>query len=197
MYTIEWALDFNGFTQDDPLNLHDFVLFYDQIIAEKTFVYRTANKQLPLFSVETHKNQLPHLIALSHWHNLSVRQPEKQYHLLLDGSWNLETLKKADIQAFQEYRARIEALPYLYTFLFQCKCDVKLINSDMPSVFSRRKMNMIFQRQGYKLAYILELREKRLSPHIYIPASFSVYNKNARALLFKSIHLKIKGIEVK
>lgn len=118
MYNTSWALNFNGFLNQQKMDLHQYVLFYDKYIANKNFIYTTTSPILPTFVVESKENQLPHLIGLQNWNNVHVKQASKQYELLKSGEWDIPYLQKADSGAYKEYRARIEFLPYLYKFLY-------------------------------------------------------------------------------
>lgn len=194
MYTVDWALNFNGFSTNEPMNLHSFALFYDKYIADKSFTYTTSSKLLPYFVVETKGNQLPHLMGLQKWNNIYIKQPDKQYEQLLRGEWDIPFLQKSDEGTYNEYRERIEFLPNLYRFLYKFDCRIKLVNKDMPSPFKRRGINMIFQKDEKKLVYVLELREK--APSIFVPTSVTVHRKNARSLVAKFSPLEITDVLV-
>lgn len=195
MYTVEWALEFEGFSKEESMDLHKFVLFYDEHIAEKNFIYTTTSAAIPSFMIEARKNQLPHLIGLQHWKNLPVKQPGKQYEFLFNGEWGIPFLEKADAGAYEEYRARIEFLPNMYKFLYKCECQVKLVHPTMPSPFKNRRIDMIFQKAGGKLVYVLELREKR-DTKVFVLASITVHNKNAQALKSKFLPVNVISVEV-
>src|SRR5699024_8666246 len=96
MYTIEWAKNFNGFSKEAPMNLQEFIMFYDEHIANRSFTYSTTSKKMPYFIIETRQNQIPHLMGLQYWNNIDVKQPGKQYERLLNGEWDIPFLKSAD-----------------------------------------------------------------------------------------------------
>lgn len=198
MYTINWALNFIGFSKSEQMDLHKFVLFYDEYIADRNFIYTTTSRLLPSFVVESKRNQLPHLIGLQHWNNLPLRQPSKQYEFLKSGEWDLSFLEKSDAGSFQEYKARIEFLPYLYNFLYNYKCSVKLVNHTMRNPFRNRKIDMIFQKEGDKLVYVLELREKKAEGqhYVYVLTSMTVHNKKSSALRGKFVPLTVTDVYV-
>jgi hypothetical protein len=108
MYTIDWAKNFQGFSKEEPMDLKNFILFYDEHIAERYFTYSTTSKKIPHFVIETSQNQIPHLMGLQYWHNIDVRQANKQYDRLISGEWDLSFLQAADNGSFKEYRWRIE-----------------------------------------------------------------------------------------
>jgi hypothetical protein len=198
LYTTEWALSFDGFTKDEPMDLHKSVLFYKEHIADRAFHFVTRNKEMPSFIVDSRLDQLPHLLGLAHWNNLHIRQSSKQLELLLSGEWDMEYLANADQGSFKEYRDRIESLPYLYGMLYKGICDIKPVHPVMPSPFKNRKINMIFQREGSKLAHVLELREKKEAGdnRIFAPTSLTVYRKNARELQIKTNKIIVDTIEI-
>ncbi len=199
MYTTEWASNFEGFTKDNPMDLHNFVLFFDEYIADRTFHYVTRDKQLPSFIVDFRADQLPHLMGLQKWNNLHVKQSSKQYELLYNGEWDIPFLAKADKGAYKEYRGRIESMPYLYSMLYNGDCEIKQIHPVMNSPFKRRNINMIFQKPSAKLAHILELREKNVSgdDRVFVPTSFSIYNRKSNALVGKHNKINIESINIK
>jgi hypothetical protein len=191
MYDINWAVNFSGFLSDERMDIQKFALFYDAHIGGRNFIYHTDSPKLPSFIIESEGNQLPHLMGLQHWNSLSTKQPSTQYELLKNGEWDLEFLKAADKGAWDTYQARVEFLPHLYNLLYKGDCTVKLVHKDMPSPFRNRKIDMIFQKEGSKLVYVLELREKR---GVYVPASLTTYNRNAQAI--KDKHDKLNIIKV-
>lgn len=193
MYTVDWAENFIGFSKGEQIDLHKFVQFYDECIAYRDFTYATSSPLIPYFVVESKPSQLPHLMALQHWNNLPVKQATKQYEFLKSGEWDLEYLAKADQGAFQEHQARINFLPYLYNYLYNYKCDIKIINKNTPSSFKNRNIDMIFQHAGVKLAYILELRKKK-DDGPYVLTSLTVHNKKAQALKIKTTPVKITDL---
>ncbi|KDE25553.1 hypothetical protein BA81_19154 [Bacillus safensis FO-36b] len=196
MYTETWASTFDGF-KDESMNLHEFVLFFDKYIANKKFQYTTEDIILSSFTIDFNANQLPHLMGLQYWNNIHVKQPSKQYDLLKCGAWDIEFLKKADNGTFKEYRSRIESMPYLYSMLYDYNCEVRAIHSSMDSPFKRRKIDLIFQKNGSKLAFVLELRKKKSIEHIeYVPTSFSVYSRTSKALVGKHKKIIIKSIKI-
>jgi hypothetical protein len=198
MYTIEWASNFAGFTKAEPMNLQKFVFFYEEHIAGRTFYYKTENKELPTFIIDSRTEQLPHLLALHKWNNVHIKQAPKQYELLKTGDWDIPFLEKADQGTFKEHQSRIESMPYLYSMLYECDCEIRQIHPVMNSPFKNRKIDMIFQKPSSKLAHILELREKDTTGDnkIYIPTSFSVYPKKSNALKGKHTNLKVSLINI-
>lgn len=198
MYTTQWALNFNGFTNTNPMDLHQFVLFFEEHIANRMFHYITHNKELPSFSIDSRSDQLPHLMGLQKWNNIHVKQASKQYELLFNGEWDIPFLAKADNGAFKENQSRIESMPYLYSMLYKCECEIKSIHPVMDSPFKRRKINMIFQKQSSKFAHILELREKKLAGEnrVFVPTSFTVYPKKAKVLIGKHTKLNIELVNI-
>ncbi|PFB94063.1 hypothetical protein CN296_24215 [Bacillus cereus] len=198
MYTTQWASNFSGFTNSAPMDLHKFVLFFEEHIANRIFHYTTDNAAIPSFIIDSRAEQLPHLMGLQYWNNIHVKQGSKQYELLISGKWDMSFLSKADNGAFKEFKERIESMPYLYNMLYKCDCEIKQIHPVMDSPFKRRRINMIFQKQSSKLAHILELREKNTSgkDRIYVPTSFSVYPKKAKALVGKHTKLNTKLIRI-
>lgn len=194
MYTIKWASEFKGFSKDDPMDLQQFVIFFNNNIAERHFTYTTSNKELPSFVVETRINQLPHLIGLQKWSNLPVTQANKQCKYLSSGEWDLPFLEKADFGIYQEYKSRIEFLPHTYNLLYNCECFIKLVHPVMDSPFKRRNINMLFQKDGSKLVFILEMREK--SKGVFVPTSASTYNKNSHALRGKHTPVHVKSVSI-
>lgn len=197
MYTIEWAKNFSGFAKDEQLDMQQFVAFYEEYITNRMYFYETDNKMIPSFIIDSRPDQLPHLLGLQHWNNLSVKRASKQYEFLSSGEWDMSFLAKADMGSFKEHKSRIESMPYLYTMLHECKCEIKQIHTAMNSPFKNRKINMIFQENSSKLAHILELREKKVSDderRIFIPTSFSVYPKKSNALAGKHLKLNIKSV---
>lgn len=198
MYTTQWALDFTGFTNSEPMNLHQFVLFFQEHIANRKYYYTTNNKELQSFIIDSRTDQLPHLLGLQHWKNLPIKQASKQYKLLFDGKWDMSFLSKADNGSFKEHRSRIESMPYLYSMLYKGHCEIKTIHPVMHSPFKNRRIDMIFQKPSSKLAHILELREKgKEGEHkVYAPTSFSVYPKQSNAIKGKHTKLNINSINI-
>jgi len=199
MYTIEWVSDFQGFSKDEKMDLHKFVLFYDQYIAEKLYIYTTTSPMLPSFIVEARQSQLPHLMGLQYWNNLPVKQASKQYESMLDGDWDMNYLEAADRGSYLDHRSRIEFLPHLYNLLYRYDCQIKLISHTVPSPFKNRKIDMIFQKDGSKLTYALELREKVKKGDktgIFVLTSVSIHNKN-KPLRGKFLKLNITNVEIK
>lgn len=194
MYTIEWASDFTGFSKNEQMDLHKFVLFYHKYIANKNFIYKTKSPVLPSFVVESRQNQLPHLMGLQYWNNLSVKQPGKQFNLLLNGEWSLSFLQAADEGSYKEFITRIESLANLYNLLYRYDCHIKLIHKTLRSPFRNRKIDMIFQKEGEKLVCVLELREK--GANVFVLTSMTIHNKNASALKGKFIKLDITEVTV-
>jgi len=194
MYTTEWASSFNGFKKDKTLDLHKFARFFDEHIANRMFHYTTEDKELSSFIVDCRSDQLPHLMGLQHWNNLHVKQSSKQYECLIKGLWDMPFLCKADNGAFKTYKSRIESIPYIYSMLYECHCEIKRVHQVIDSPFKRRRIDLIFQRANSKLVNILELREKIVSGEdkVFVPTSFSVYNRNSKALIGKHTKLKIK-----
>jgi hypothetical protein len=198
MYTIQWALNFSGFTNAQHMDLHQFVRFYEEHIANRMFHYTTDNKEFPSFTIDSRADQLPHLMGLQKWNNIHVKQSSKQYELLVSGEWDIPFLAKADNGTFKEFQSRIESMPYLYSMLYKCDCEIKSIHSTMDSPFKRRKINMIFQKQSSKLAHVLELREKSVigENRIFAPTSFTVYPKQSKALAGKHTKINIESINI-
>jgi hypothetical protein len=199
MYTTQWALNFSGFTNVEPMDLHQFVLFYEEHIADRMFHYTTDNKKIPSFIIDSRGDQLPHLMGLGKWNNIHVKQASKQYELLINGEWDIPFLSKADNGTFNELQSRIESMPYLYSMLYKCDCEIKSIHPVMDSPFKRRNINMIFQKSSSKLAHVLELREKNIvgKNNVFAPTSFSVYAKNAKVFDGKNTKLNIESINIK
>jgi hypothetical protein len=198
MYTTQWASKFDGFTNAQPMDLHMFVLFFEKYIANRMFHYVTKDSEIPSFIVDSRADQLPHLMGLQHWNNIHVKQPSKQYELLKSGEWDLPFLAKADNGAFKEFQSRIESMPYLYSMLYECNCEIKRIHPVMNSPFKNRRIDMIFQKPSSKLAHILELREKNTTgeSRVFAPTSFSVYPKKSKALNGKHTKLSIESIVI-
>lgn len=194
MYTIDWAKNFNGFSDESPMSLQDFILFYDEHIANRYFTYSTTSKKMPYFVIETRPNQIPHLMGLQYWNNIDVKQPGKQYDRLISGKWDIPFLQAADEGSFRDHGWRIEFLGHLYNLLYHHKCTVKLINQTTFSVFKRRRINMVFQKDDSKLVYFLELREK--GENTFVPTSLTNYRKGSNALRFKSDPLHISDVLV-
>lgn len=194
MYTIEWAKNFQGFPNEDPMDLHNFILFFDEHIAERYFTYTTDSKRMPNFVIEMKQNQIPHLMGLQHWNNIDVKQADKQYKKLISGEWDISFLKNADNGSFKEYGWRIEFLGHLYNFLYHHKCRIKLINKTTHSVFRNRRINMVFQKDGSKFVCFLELREK--GENVFVPTSLTKYRIKSSALSFKSEPLTITDVLV-
>lgn len=194
MYTVEWAENFEGFSEKDPMDLKSFTLFYDEYISGRHFKYSTSSKKMPYFIIETKRNQMPHLMGLHKWNNIDVKQADKQYGKLISGEWDIAFLKNADNGSFKEHGWRMEFLGYLYSLLYQYQCKVKLINKAPNNVFNKRKIDMVFQKDGSKLIYFLELREKE--ENVFVPTSLTNYRKNSRALQFKSEPLNINNVQV-
>ena len=197
MYTTEWCDGFTGFKKIEDLNLHNFTLFFEEHIANRLFTYETDHKLHSSFSIEVWGNQLPHLMGLQRWNHLEVKQPDKQYKKLLDGEWDLQLLSQIDPNAFSEQRERIGFLPYLYQLLHQGKCEVKMIQPKSNPGFDRRKVNMIFRKDGSKLVYLLELREKPSEPTVYIPSSITVHRPKSHALQARYLPLNVTNINVR
>lgn len=195
MYTSEWAKNFKEFADNQAMDLQKFILFYEKYLTNKTFTYSTSSKKMPLFEIITKPNQLPHLMGLQYWNNIAIKQPEKQYKQLITGKWDIPFLKSADKGAFKEHGWRIEFLPHLYNLFYYYQCTVKLINPTTHSVFQRRGMHMVFQKENSKLVYFLELRE--IKENTFVPASISRYHKNSNALRFKSDPLQITNVSIK
>lgn len=196
MYTVEWATEFKGFTKENPIDLQAFAQFYEQNIANRHFEYHTRNANLPSFIIESQGSQLPHLMGLQKWNNLSTRQASIQYNHLLKGEWSLDFLQKADIGAWQENRERMEFTPHLYNLLYTYDCTVKLVHPDLPSPFKNRRIDMIFQKDHGKLVFVLELREIS-DKGIYRPTSLTTHTKNDRSLRGKHYPLTIVSVNVR
>ena len=177
------------------MDLHLFAQFYEEHIANQRFEYHTTNQQLPVFAIEARGSQLPHLMGLQKWNNLPTSQAVLQYDAMLNGTWNVSLLQKADMRAWKEYRYRIEFMPYLYTLLYTYECTIKLIHPVMPSSFKNRRIDMIFQKEHAKLIYALELRDVR-NNGIYIPVSLTTHTQNSRALQGKHYSLTITRVDV-
>jgi len=196
MYTVEWAAEFNGFSKDNPMDLQKFTHFYDEHIAPYRFEYLTTNKVVPSFIIESEGSQLPHLIGLQKWRNLSTSQASIQYDYLLTGEWDLEYLQSADRGSWLENRDRMEFTPQLYNLLYRCECSVKLVHPGMESPFKRRRIDMFFQKEHQKLVFALELRDI-LGNGVYKPVSITKHNKSSHALKGKHFPLTITDIIVK
>ncbi|WP_462405911.1 PBECR4 domain-containing protein [Gracilibacillus sp. Marseille-QA3620] len=197
MYTIEWAREFNGFEKNEQFDLQKFVVFYEEYITNRVYSYKTDNKRIPSFMIDSRPDQLPHLLGLQKWNNLSVQQASKQYEQLSNGKWDMSFLAKADKGTYKEYKSRIESMPYLYRMLHECKCEIMHIHPVIDSPFKRRNIQMIFEEKSLKLFHVLELRQKNIlndDRRIYVPASFTVYRKNSKALVGKHTKLNIKSI---
>lgn len=197
MYTIEWCDRFTGFKKIEELNLHHFALFFEEHLANRLFIYATNHPLHSSFSIEVRGNQLPHLMGLQRWNHLEVKQPDKQYSKLLSGEWDLLTLSKVDQHAFNEQKERIGFLPYLYQLLHKGQCEIKMIQPRSNHGFDRRRVNMIFRKDGSKLVYLLELREKPNEPTVYIPVSITVHRPRAHALQARFIPLNVSTITVR
>src|SRR5690606_26366852 len=107
------------------------------------------------------------------------------YEKLISGEWDLDFIIAADNGAYKEFRERIEFLPYLYKLLYQYDCRVKLVNQNVGKGFNRRRAQLIFQRDGVKSVYVLELRQKTQEEDevaVYVPISITVHRKNSNAL---------------
>lgn len=196
MYTVEWAKNFDGFKPKEELDIHKFTQFYDKHIANRFFTYETTSSKLPYFVVRMEKNQLPHLFGLQHWNNIEVKQPKKQYEKILSGEWSLEYLKKADPGSYKEFKLRIAAMPYLYNMLYYHKCQIKLLNKNIPSPFQKRRVDMLFQKEKDKYVYLLELREIQESNNLFVPISLTVHRKNSNNLRVKSEPIIINNVLV-
>lgn len=194
MYTIEWCDRFTGFRKIEDLDLHHFVLFFEEHLANRLFIYKTSHPLHSSFSIEVRGNQLPHLMGLQRWNHLEVKQPDKQYQKLLSGEWDLPTLSKVDQHAFNEQKERIGFLPYLYQLLYKGECDIKMIKPKTNPGFDRRRVNMVFWRNGSKLVYLLELREKENEPTVYIPVSITVHRPRSQSLQASYIPLNVLSI---
>lgn len=179
MYDIAWAQSFNGYNDEDQLDIQQYADFFCKNIAERDFTYHTSDPRIPSFTVRLKKNQLPHLMGLQHWLNISVRQPEKQLQNLLTGEWDLEYLMAADDHSWKEYRERIEFLPYIYRLLFDAECQVRLVHKGVRTGFTRRNVDMFFRKDGDNLIYCLELRKISKDHHIYVPTSITTHRLKA------------------
>lgn len=195
MYTIDWAKKFQGFSNESPLNLKEFMLFYEEHIAERQFTYLTTSKKMPYFIIETKRNQIPHLMGLQYWNNIHVKQADKQYEKLISGEWDIPFLKQADNGSFREHGWRMDFSGYLYSLLYQYNCNVKLINSRPRNAFNQRGTDLVFQKDGSKYIYFLELR--KIKENTFVPISLTNYRKNSNSLMFKSEPLNINNVEIK
>lgn len=197
MYTVQWAQSFTGFTKDNPIHLKDFAQFYSANIAGKHYTYTTNHKAVPTFTIESADSQLPHLMGLQHWKNLSTNQATKQFTYMFDGDWSLDTIKSADEGAWQSNRERIEFVGHLYNLLHTCNCTVKLVNPQMrASTYNQRNIDMLFERPGEKLSFALELRKIR-NEDIYRPVSIKVIRQHDPVRKEHHHPLKITSIQVK
>lgn len=196
MYTIAWVNSFVEFTKENPIDLQKFALFYEKYMANRHFEYLTENSNIPVFTIESMGNQLPHLMGLQHWNNLPTKQASIQYDYMKNGEWNLSFLQKADEGAWQTYRERIEFTPHLYNLLYSFDCTVKLIHPVMPSPFKNRRIDMVFQKERGKFVFVLELRETEIAG-IYRPVSLTTHRKNDRSLHGKHLRIKITSVNVR
>jgi len=192
MYDVNWALNFTGFSKEEPMDLHQFILFYHEHIADFDFQFNTTDTNSPVFIVSSRWSQLPHLMGMKHWTNLPVQQPEKQYEQMHSGKWDLEFLRSADEHAWNEFLPRIEFLPNLYKMLYQGNCTIKLVHKTMDSKFRRRNMDMIFISPQGDIVFVLELRKGR--DNIFFPSSVTQYSPNDNTLKGKHNLLKITSI---
>jgi hypothetical protein len=196
MYTIKWATNFNGFSKENPMDLQKFAQFYEQNIANRHFEYHTTNGTLPSFIIDSQGSNLPHLMGLQYWNNISTKQASIQYEHFLKGEWTLDYLQKADIGAWQQNRERMEFTPFLYNLLYKFNCTIKLVHPTQPSKFKNRRIDMIFQKNHGKLVFVLELREIQ-DKGIYKPTSISTYKPNDPSLRGKHYPLTITSVNVR
>lgn len=196
MYTEEWAGNFDGFTKENPMDLRLFMQFFEEHVASKKFEYTTNHKKIPSFIIEAGGSQLPHLMGLQHWNNLSTRNATAQFEKMLSGEWDLEFLKSSDEGAWDENRERLEFTPYLYNLFHECECIVKLVNPNVPgSVFVRRQVDLIFQKPKGKLIFAVELRETE-KENIFRPTSITTHRKESSAMKENHYLIKVTGVNV-
>lgn len=196
MYTVDWAKNFTGFTKEEPMNLRDFAHFYAANIAGKRYIYETNHKSIPSFTIVSEESQLPHLMGLQHWQNLSTKQATNQFQHMFDDDWDLDMLKSADAGAWQEHRERLEFTPHLYNLLHTCNCTVKLVNQQArDSTFVRRNIHLFFQKNEGKLGFAVELREIP-GEDIYRPVSIKVIRPGDRVLREPHGVIKITSITI-
>lgn len=199
MYTVEWAKNFDGFQKGEYIDLKRFTHFYEEHITERFYAFETDSKQMPYFVIESRFSQLPHLMGLQYWNNIDVKQAEKQYKKLKTGEWTIEFLKKSDPGAFKQNYPRIEFTPHLYQLLYFGECRVRLLNPNIQTPFSNRKIDMLFERDKGNLIFFLELREKnpKNQPNVFVPTSITFYRKNSSVLRrINSLTLRINDILV-
>lgn len=196
MYTVNWAQNFQGFTKQNPIDLKAFTQFYEEHMGNRHFEYLTKTSKLPVFTIESMGNQLPHLMGLQYWNNLPTKQASIQYDHMKNGDWNLSFIQKADEGAWQKYRERLEFTPHLYSFLYNYNCTVKLIHPDIPNQFRNRRIDMIFQKARGKFVFILELRETR-NESVYVPISLTVHRVNDPKLQVKALPIHITSVNVR
>lgn len=194
MYDIRWAELFEGFKDDEDLDIHKFACFFSDHIAGTGYIYGTEDKELPNFEIHIRNAQLPHLMGLQHWNNLPVTQAEKQMQKMLSGEWDLNFLKRTDERAWRKFRLRVSFLPFLYKMLNSAdskeECRVRLVHPVQKSGFLRRNIQMIIQKDYANEVYVLELR--RSSGQIYIPASLTAH----RPQQTKDLKLKHKDLRI-
>lgn len=73
MYTIEWATNFNGFSEEVPLDLSELVIFLKKYVGDRIYLYETSNVKFPRFIIDFNSSQLLHLLGIQHIKNLPIK----------------------------------------------------------------------------------------------------------------------------
>lgn len=196
MYTIETFKSPIKFKNIEDFDLHKFSLFFEEKIANRKYTYINSKGKVKSVIIEFRGENLPHLIGLQYWKNLSTNQPSKQYQLLLDGTLNIAQLKKSDSHSFKKYKIRMNLLPYFYSFFYGYDCEIKLVERTSNIDFNRRKVDMIFKRDDSPEVYLLELRLKGTNKTTYVPSSITVHNMNSLKLKAKYLPLHIQNVKI-
>jgi hypothetical protein len=192
MYTVDWALEFNGFSKDEEIDLQLFSNFFEEYIANRKYIYLDVN-EVALLKIVVEGTQLPHVLGLQKWNNLPSTNATLQYEGMRNGEINLDLLKK-DNGAWQEFRKRIEFIPYSYKMLTVVgNSEIRVVPSEKSNTFRKRGIDIIFKIPSSKFIYVLEMRGVE---DYYVLTSSSIYNRNSSVFKAKYNFVPISKISV-
>ncbi|MBC9721090.1 MAG: hypothetical protein H9W82_06965 [Lactobacillus sp.] len=192
MYTKDWALNFNGFSKNEEIDLKMFSNFFEEYIANRKYIYLD-DKGEARIKIVVEGTQLPHVLGLHKWNNLPSKNASLQYEAMKNGDIDLDLLK-IDDGTWQEYRKRIEFIPYSYKMLTVVgNSDIRIVPSEKSNTFRKRGIDIIFKIPTSKFIYVLEMR--RIDDH-YVFTSSSVYNRNSSAFKAKYNIVPISQISI-
>jgi hypothetical protein len=169
-----------------------FSNFFEEYIANRKYIYLDVN-EVALLKIVVEGTQLPHVLGLQKWNNLPSTNATLQYEGMRNGEINLDLLKK-DNGAWQEFRKRIEFIPYSYKMLTVVgNSEIRVVPSEKSNTFRKRGIDIIFKIPSSKFIYVLEMRGVE---DYYVLTSSSIYNRNSSVFKAKYNFVPISKISV-